>query len=68
MRGERGARRSGCERPGDQGVSVITANPKTSGGARWGYLAACGFALKQPGGNDAKAKEFIAKPSDTGWG
>jgi sulfate/thiosulfate-binding protein len=43
------------------GVSVITANPKTSGGARWGYLAAYGFALKQPGGNDAKAKEFIAK-------
>ena len=38
------------------GVSVITANPKTSGGARWGYLAAYGYALKQPGGNDAKAK------------
>jgi len=43
------------------GVSVITANPKTSGGARWGYLAAYGYALKQPGGNDAKAKEFITK-------
>ncbi len=43
------------------GVSVITANPKTSGGARWGYLAAYGFALKQPGGSDAKAKEFVAK-------
>jgi sulfate/thiosulfate transport system substrate-binding protein len=43
------------------GVSVITANPKTSGGARWGYLAAYGFALKQPGGNDAKAKEFVSK-------
>ena len=43
------------------GVSVITANPKTSGGARWGYLAAYGFALKQPGGNDAKAKDFVAK-------
>jgi len=42
-------------------VSIITANPKTSGGARWGYLAAYGFALKQPGGNDAKAKEFISK-------
>ncbi|CAN5913229.1 sulfate ABC transporter substrate-binding protein [soil metagenome] len=41
------------------GVSVITANPKTSGGARWGYLAAYGYALKQPGGNDAKAKDFI---------
>jgi sulfate/thiosulfate transport system substrate-binding protein len=43
------------------GVSVITANPKTSGGARWGYLAAYGYALKQPGGSDAKAREFIAK-------
>jgi len=43
------------------GVSVITANPKTSGGARWAYLAAYGFALKQPGGSDAKAREFIAK-------
>ncbi|MBQ1765368.1 MAG: sulfate ABC transporter substrate-binding protein [Aquincola sp.] len=43
------------------GVSVITANPKTSGGARWGYLAAYGWALKQPGGNEAKAKEFIGK-------
>ncbi len=41
------------------GVSIITANPKTSGGARWGYLAAYGYALKQPGGNDAKAKEFV---------
>jgi sulfate transport system substrate-binding protein len=43
------------------GVSVITANPKTSGGARWGYLAAYGYALRQPGGNDAKAREFIAR-------
>jgi len=43
------------------GVSVITANPKTSGGARWGYLAAYGFTLKQPGGNDAKAREFVGK-------
>jgi sulfate transport system substrate-binding protein len=42
------------------GVSVITANPKTSGGARWGYLAAFGFALRQPGGNDAKARDFVA--------
>src|SRR6478752_3921846 len=42
------------------GVSVITANPKTSGGARWGYLAAYGWALKQPGGSDDKAKAFIA--------
>ena len=43
------------------GVSVITANPKTSGGARWGYLAAYGHALKRPGGNDAKAKDFVGK-------
>ncbi len=43
------------------GVSVITANPKTSGGARWGYLAAYGFALKQPGATDAKARDFIAR-------
>jgi sulfate/thiosulfate-binding protein len=41
------------------GVGVITANPKTSGGARWGYLAAYGFALKQPGGNEAKAQAFV---------
>jgi sulfate transport system substrate-binding protein len=43
------------------GVSVITANPKTSGGARWGYLAAYGYALKQPGGTDAKARDYIAR-------
>ena len=43
------------------GVSVITANPKTSGGARWGYLAAYGYALHQPGGNDAKARDFITR-------
>ncbi len=42
-------------------VKVITPNPKTSGGARWNYLAAWGYALKQPGGDDAKAKEFLAK-------
>ncbi|WP_255990637.1 sulfate ABC transporter substrate-binding protein [Chitinolyticbacter albus] len=42
-------------------VKVITPNPKTSGGARWNYLAAWGYALKQPGGNDAKAREFLAK-------
>jgi sulfate transport system substrate-binding protein len=41
------------------GVQVITPNPKTSGGARWNYLAAWGYALKQPGGDDAKAKEFV---------
>ncbi|MFG6447891.1 sulfate ABC transporter substrate-binding protein [Roseateles sp. BYS180W] len=43
------------------GVGVITANPKTSGGARWGYLAAYGFALQQPGGTDAKARDFVKK-------
>ncbi len=43
------------------GISVITPNPKTSGGARWNYLAAWAFALHHKGGNDAKAKEFVAK-------
>jgi sulfate/thiosulfate-binding protein len=43
------------------GVSVITPNPKTSGGARWNYLAAWAYALHQPGGNDAKAREFVTK-------
>jgi sulfate transport system substrate-binding protein len=43
------------------GVSVITPNPKTSGGARWNHLAAWGYALKQPGGSEASAKEFISK-------
>jgi sulfate/thiosulfate transport system substrate-binding protein len=43
------------------GVSVITPNPKTSGGARWNHLAAWGYALKQPGGNEASAKEFLGK-------
>lgn len=42
------------------GVQVITPNPKTSGGARWNYLAAWGYALKKPGGNEAKAKEFVS--------
>ena len=41
------------------GVGVVTPNPKTSGGARWNYLAAWAWALKQPGGSDAKAQEFI---------
>jgi sulfate transport system substrate-binding protein len=41
------------------GIAVITPNPKTSGGARWNYLAAWAYALKQPGGNDEKAKEFV---------
>ncbi len=43
------------------GVAVITPNPKTSGGARWNHLAAWGYALKQPGGNDKTAQDFIAK-------
>ena len=43
------------------GISVITPNPKTSGGARWNYLAAWGYALKKWGGDEAKAKEFITK-------
>jgi sulfate transport system substrate-binding protein len=43
------------------GTAVITANPKTSGGARWGYLAAYGYALRQPGGSDAAARDFIAR-------
>ncbi len=42
------------------GVNVITPNPKTSGGARWNYLAAWEFAKRKYGG-DAKAKEFVAK-------
>jgi sulfate transport system substrate-binding protein len=42
------------------GVGVITPNPKTSGGARWNYLAAWAWALKQPAGNDQKAKELVA--------
>jgi sulfate transport system substrate-binding protein len=42
------------------GVGVITPNPKTSGGARWNYLAAWGYALGLPGGNEEKAKEFVA--------
>ena len=41
------------------GVAVITPNPKTSGGARWNYLAAWAWALKQPGGNEQKAKELV---------
>jgi sulfate/thiosulfate-binding protein len=43
------------------GTAVITPNPKTSGGARWNYLAAWGYALKQPGGNEGAAKEFLSK-------
>jgi sulfate/thiosulfate transport system substrate-binding protein len=43
------------------GIEVITPNPKTSGGAQWNYLAAWGYALKQPGGNDATARELVKK-------
>jgi sulfate/thiosulfate-binding protein len=43
------------------GIAVITPNPKTSGGARWNYLAAWGYALKQKGGNEASASDFVAK-------
>ncbi|WP_180101977.1 sulfate ABC transporter substrate-binding protein, partial [Acinetobacter sp. YH12126] len=41
------------------GVDIITPNPKTSGGARWNYLAAWAWAKHQAGGNDAKAQEFV---------
>ncbi len=41
------------------GVSVITPNPKSSGGARWNYLAAWGYALHQNHGDQAKAQEFV---------
>ncbi len=43
------------------GTAVITPNPKTSGGARWNHLAAWGYALKQPGGSEKTAQEFLAK-------
>jgi sulfate transport system substrate-binding protein len=43
------------------GVSVITPNPKTSGGARWNHLAAWGYALRQPGASEASARDFITR-------
>ena len=43
------------------GVSVITPNPKTSGGARWNYLAAWAYSLKKYGNDEGKAKEFVTK-------
>ena len=43
------------------GVEVITPNPKTSGGARWNYLAAWGYALAQPGGSEASARDLVTK-------
>jgi sulfate transport system substrate-binding protein len=42
------------------GIEVITPNPKTSGGARYNYLAAWGYALKQPGGDEAAAKKLVS--------
>jgi sulfate/thiosulfate-binding protein len=44
-----------------EGVKVITPNPKTSGGARWNYLAAWAYALKNNGGDEAKAQEFVGQ-------
>ena len=43
------------------GLKVITANPKTSGGARWNYLAAWGWALRKFGGDEAKVKDYVGK-------
>jgi sulfate transport system substrate-binding protein len=43
------------------GVMVVTPNPKTSGGARWNYLAAWGQALRKPGGDEEKAKAFVTE-------
>lgn len=43
------------------GVSIVTPNPKTSGGARWNYLAAWAYALKHNGNNEAAAQDFVAK-------
>ncbi|MGK4007756.1 sulfate ABC transporter substrate-binding protein [Sorangium sp. So ce1036] len=44
-----------------EGVEVITPNPKTSGGARWNYLAAWGYELKRAGGDEARAKDFVGR-------
>jgi sulfate transport system substrate-binding protein len=46
---------------GRSGVSVITPNPKTSGGARWNYLAAWAYALKRWGNDEAKARDLVAR-------
>jgi sulfate/thiosulfate transport system substrate-binding protein len=43
------------------GIAVVTPNPRTSGGARWNYLAGWSWALKQPGGSEETAKEFLRK-------
>jgi sulfate transport system substrate-binding protein len=44
-----------------EGVSIVTPNPKTSGGARWNYMAAWGYALEQNGNDEVKAREFMAR-------
>jgi sulfate transport system substrate-binding protein len=46
---------------GKPGIEVVTPNPKTSGGARWNYLAAWAYALKQPGGDESKAKDLVTR-------
>lgn len=43
------------------GIGIIPANPKTSGAARWVYLAAWGYALRQPGGTEATARDFVTR-------
>jgi len=43
------------------GIQVITPNPKTSGGARWNYLAAWAYALRQPGGDESTAQDFVKR-------
>ena len=43
------------------GLEVVTPNPKTSGGARWNYLAAWGYALRQPNGGEAAAREYVRR-------
>ena len=43
------------------GIGIIPANPKTSGAARWVYLAAWGYAIRQPGGTEARAREFVTR-------
>ena len=44
-----------------EGISVITPNPKTSGVARWNYLAAWGYAFRKNGGDEAKARDFVTR-------
>jgi sulfate transport system substrate-binding protein len=46
---------------GRAGISVVTPNPKTSGGARWNFLAAWGYALRQPGGSEATARDLVTR-------